>query len=228
MGKKNKITVIILAAGCSYKMKSYGARCLITLPNNMTVLERQIQIVKKAFTNVEIILICGVDAIKVMNSIADPIIKIENENYETTSSVRSLAIGLRAATSNKAIIIFGDLVFNEETLLNLDHSTSGLLLDNSGIMNKNTAGCIINTDNMIENMSYDLENKWVQIGLFVNKELALLKQIVWGKNKDKLLMFEVINDVINRGGQLKMLKPANMKIIDIDSAKDLHLIKRVI
>ena len=62
------------------------------------------------------------------------LIKIENENYEKTNVVRSIGLGLRAATSENVLVIYGDLVFNEETIKNLKPQCSSLIIDNSSTM----------------------------------------------------------------------------------------------
>ena len=67
-------------------------------------------------------------------------------------------------------------------------------------MTDDEVGCTI-INNHVEHILYDLPNKWAQIGYFVGKELQLLKQITFNPLNEKLLGFEAINEIINKGGK---------------------------
>ena len=119
-GKKSqKYSIIIPSAGMGKRMRSYGPKSLIKITPEKNIVENQIEIINDNFTNHEIILVCGFEADKLMNNTPKNLIKIENENYENTNVVRSIGLGLRAATSENVLVIYGDLVFNEETIKNL-------------------------------------------------------------------------------------------------------------
>jgi choline kinase len=209
-------------------MKSYGPRPLIRITTEQTIVSRQIDIINEAFQFNEIILVCGEEAERVMNNTPNTIIKVHNENFESTNVVRSLALGLRACTTNRVLIMYGDLLFNYETLVNARFEESCLFIDEANLFSKDSAGCTFNESNIAEHMLYELPHKWVQIAFFTHKELDLLRSVVWNREKDKLFGFEAINEVINRNGILKYQSPKNMRIIDIDSSKDLQNIKSVL
>jgi len=139
-----------------------------------------------------------------------------------------LSLGLRAATSDNVLVVYGDLVFNRDTLLNAEFNQSTVLIDDSQMFSKDAVGCTINADNNVEQFLYDLPNKWAQIAYLQGKELSLLKQAAWNRDKDRLFGFEILNEVVLKHGVIKSESPKNMKIIDIDCSKDLTHIKKVL
>ncbi len=124
-----------------------------------------------------------------MNHSPNNLIKIENERYETTNVTRSIGIGLRAVTTERVIVIYGDLVFNESILQNTDFSNkSTLLLDNT-YMKEEEIGCFVENKKII-NMDWGQKTKWAQISYFTGRELKLLKNIAWDKSKEMFYGFD--------------------------------------
>lgn len=218
---KGAYSVIIVAAGAGNRVRSLGSRSLIQITPKQTVLDRQISHINDALPNNEIILITGFDSERVMKAAPSNIIKIENERYEETNIVRSIAIGLHAARHPNVVIIHGDLVFSHETLKYAGFGNrSALIVSNSQEKRQDKIGCIIDGGN-IEHMLYDLPNQWAEIMYLTGKELNLFSSIAKRKDKEKLLDFEVINSVIEKGGTFIPITPHKMVTIDIDSSKDI-------
>ena len=173
-GKRtDRYSIIIPAAGMGHRMRSYGPKPLIRLDANQNIIQRQLRFIQNNFSNCEIILVAGFESDKLMKNTPDFLIKIENENYEKTNVVRSIGMGLRAATTDKILIIYGDLVFNEETLCNLKLEQSCVLIDESDTMGIDEVGCNIN-DSSIEQLLPDMPNKWGQISFFIDKDKMLV------------------------------------------------------
>jgi len=171
--------------------------------------------------------VTGFESDKLMKNTPDFLVKVENENYEKTNVVRSIGMGLRAATTDKILVIYGDLVFDEEVLINLKLEQSCVLVDESGTMGNDEVGCNIH-NGYIEQLLPDMPNKWGQISFFIDKELELLKKITWDRNKSHCFGFEAINEIVDRGGRFKAVSPTDTKIIDIDSSKDLSVARKII
>ena len=224
---QDQIHVIIPAAGMGRRMKSYGPKPLIKI-GNCTIIKNQINLLQTYIPNTNIVLVCGFKAEILMNETPQEIIKVENERYEETNVVRSIGIGLRAiGKCSKLIIVYGDLVFNSETLKNIEFKESNIIVTNQG-MGDEEVGCIIDKKNRITNLMYDLPNKWGQIAIFTNKELSLLKQLCWDKKNNSKFGFEIINQIIDRGGTFKCIQNKNIKIVDIDSSKDIQKAKEIL
>ena len=214
------IHIIIPSAGIGRRMKSYGCKSLLHIQDKKLI-DIQIANIEQVFPNNEIILITGFDSDRLINNSPNKLIKIENEKYYENNVVRSITIGLRATKDNDyVLIIFGDILLNTKALDLIDQNESSIVISNH--MSENEVGCNINNKGYLEYMMFDLPNKWGHIIYLTNKELDLFKKIAWSKNKDKKFCFEVINEIVNHGGRFKCIQDEDIRIIDIDTSKDLQ------
>ena len=220
------LNIIIPAAGMGRRMKSYGPKASIKVGSS-TVINNQISILKTYFPNAHITLVCGFKASTVMDETPNYILKVENENYQNTNVARSIGIGLRVlSNSSKVVIIYGDLVFNAETIKSISVDRSSIIITNKS-MGDDEVGCVVEGDEL-RNLMYDLPIKWGQISVFVGKELKLLKQLCWNDNNKTKFGFELINEIIQQGGSFQCIKNDNIKIIDIDNSKDIQKAREIL
>ena len=212
--------MIIPSAGIGRRMKSYGCKSLLNIKNNKLI-DIQIKCIENVIPRNEIILITGFDSDRLMSQSPKNIIKIENEKYYENNVARSIDIGLKATKENDHILIlFGDILLNEDTLKHINFQESSIVISNH--MSDNEVGCNINTKGYLEYMMFDLPNKWGHIIYLTSKELTLFKKIIWNKQTDKKFCFEILNEVINHGGKFKCIIDNNIKVMDIDTSKDLQ------
>lgn len=216
------ISVIIPAAGLGRRMKSYGPKSLIKV-NNETLIDRQIRLLEDMFpaNRLKIILVCGFEATKLMNSTPDRLIKIENENFDSTNVSRSVAMGLRATDSPNIIVLHGDLFLNKDALACLSFSESSALVTYNN-MNEEEVGCILNEKNYIENFMYDLPCKWGQVIFLRDRELSIYKKFVWNSNFNNVFNFEVLNEILKQKGKIKACFSEQAIAMDLDNSKDIE------
>jgi len=220
------IDIIIPAAGLGKRMKSYGPKPLVRVKGTKTILDQQLKVFKKFLPNANIILVCGFQAIQLMNSTPSNIIKIENENYENTNVARSMGLGLRAS-QHDVLIVYGDLVFNDFCIDQMNLNKSSIFVGKD-IMSKSEVGCTINNKQYLEHMMYDLPNKWGQMVFLKDKELQLFKETCWNPSNYNMFGFEVLNEVVAAGGTFNCCSHSKARVIDIDSSKDLERVSEVI
>ena len=227
--KTAPIDVLIPSAGIGRRMRSHGPTSLIPIGNDQRILDRQIRDIDNFFKKgYKLVLVCGFEADKLMNSAPNDIIKVENELYEDTNICRSIGIGLRAISKTKRLLILnGDLVFTENTISSMSYDSSCLFVSEES-MGENEVGCIINSEGNLENMMYDLPTKWCQISYFQGRELDLLKEISWNRKNKKLFTFEIINKIIEAGGSFRCVANPEAKVVDVDTSKDIKKAKEII
>jgi len=207
-------------------MKSYGPKALLEI-HHRNIITNQINILEKSIPYINISLVCGFKAEKLMKNVPERIIKIENEFYDTTNVVRSIGVGLRTIKdAGTLILVYGDLFFNEIAISCLDLSYSCILI-NDATMTEEEVGCVVDENGVLQNMMYDLPNKWAQVAVFNGLELKLLKQLCWDKKNYHRFGFEIINEIIERGGSFSCLKHSKCKVIDIDTSKDIDRAKEI-
>lgn len=223
-----KISIIIPAAGLGSRMKSYGPKSLIKIKDSTTIIENQLKYIYKYFYKPQVILITGFKSDRIKNFLSDRRIDIvENKNWENTNVGESIRIGIEYIKHKNVILLNGDLVFNAWTLKAPFGMYSMMLIDKLGYMKNEEVGCVINNSNVI-NVMYDLPDKWAQIAYLTGKELEILKENFKEKDYSKSYCFEIINNIIDKGGKFFAHSPPRMKITDIDSSKDLNLISEIL
>jgi len=217
---KDLLSVIIPVAGMGHRMKSYGPKCLLHTDPQYTIIERIIYNVYKVYPDSDIITVVGFDADKVIKILPRDIRIVENQFYEDTNVVESLRLALNNAAYDNVLIIYGDLIFNPETLLGLTEDESRAIIDTKDRFKNEEIGVTI-VDDKITNFAYGLDTKWAQIIYLTGKELKLFREFCSDRKKGRMYPFELLNMVINRGGSIGVVEPDGMKITEVDSLRDL-------
>ncbi len=220
--KREKYTIIIPAAGKGTRMITYGPKPLIKL-NTGNVLDRQIAMIDKVVNVFDVIMVTGFQSDKVINKAPDYVTSVVNEDYENNNVVASIGLGLERVKTDKVIIIYGDLVFNEQMLQAPMSHESMLLMGN---MKKDEVGCVVE-NRYVQQMCYDLPDKWAQIMFLTDNELEMMCDLTHEPRSRNMFGFEAINYIINNGGHFKAFSPKGGKIIDIDSSKDIAVAKKI-
>ena len=215
------LSTIIPVAGIGYRMKSYGPKCLLKVAGSRNIISRLIDNINTVFSKEEIIVCVGFEADKVMQNLPQNIRVVENQKYEETNTTESLRLSLNNSTSDSVLIVHGDLVFNPATIQSFDRTQSSVIVDSTGqIRDDETGVTVVNGEATF--FAYGLSCKWGQIAYFVGKELQLLKKVCSDRNRSKMYTFEILNEIIQLGGNFKSIEPNNMKIYEVDGLKDLR------
>jgi choline kinase len=219
---------MIPAAGLGKRMKSHGPKSLIPIKYGQRILDRQVSLIDDHFKDYNLVIICGFEADKLIDESPTNAIKVENELYENTNVARSIGLGLRAIpSSDRLLLINGDLVFTNNMIGSMSYDYSCLLVSDK-FMGDGEVGCIINKKGYLENLMYDLPVKWCQIAYFQGKELEELRNIACQRKNKKLFAFEIINKIIDKGGSFKCIDDPSVKVIDVDTSKDIKRAKEII
>lgn len=216
---QKKYSIIIPAAGLGKRMKIYGPKSLIHINGVHTILSKQLMNIRKLFKQYEIILVGGYQIHKLKKHCSGDIKLIENPDYENTNVIESIRIGLDNISTDNAVIIYGDLVFNSHCLSVPFYNESALVLCDS--MKTEEVGCVV-SEKKIQYVFYEIEKKWAQIAYFTGQELSLLKEFFLNNSDRNLYGFEVINRIIDMGGMFKPYEPQKAFAYDIDTSYDLR------
>tara|TARA_R110000751_G_scaffold214454_1_gene317923 strand:- start:1214 stop:1933 length:720 start_codon:yes stop_codon:yes gene_type:complete len=224
----DSLDIMIPAAGMGKRMKSYGPKSLISIKYGERILDRQVSIIDDYFNDYSLVIICGFEADKLISEAPANAIKVENELYENTNVARSIGLGLRSIpSSDRLLLINGDLVFTKNIMSSMSYDRSCIFVSDKH-MGDGEVGCIINNKGYLENLMYDLPMKWCQIAYFQGKELEELRNIACQRKNKKLFTFEIINKIIDEGGMFKCIDDPSVKVIDVDTSKDIKRAKEII
>ena len=146
---------------------------------------------------------------------------VENQLHDSSNSSESLRLAVNNTLNENILFMHGDLYFNEETL-DVSYDKSFIIVDKTNQIKESEVGATI-CNNKLSIMSYGLPTKWAQIAYFTARELKILKNIFqkYEHQDKKRLSFEIINMVLEAGGNFECYEPKKMSIIEIDRIKDI-------
>lgn len=216
----NQLSVIIPAAGTGRRMKSYGPKCLLRSEGDMTIIEQIVDNVYNVYPNADTMVVVGFEADKVAQILPPKVRVIENQLYHDTNVVESIRLALNNTITDSALFVYGDLIFNPETLYKIADNTSCAIIDSKNRFKNEEIGVTI-VDNKITNFAYGLETKWAQIIFLADKELKIFRELCFDRKRNKMYPFEIFNMMLDRGGVVKVKEPPDMQIKEVDSLKDL-------
>ncbi len=227
--KRNRrdLSIIIPAAGMGRRMKSYGPKPLIELDNRQTVLSRQLRILRMNYPTADIVAVLGFESERIIKTLPQGIKVVENECFGETNVVRSIGMGLRVASHQNVLVVYGDLVFNQPTIENITQSGSVVVVDTHDRFGEDEVGCNI-LDGRVTSFSYGLETKWAQIAYLTGRELDLFKKSAWHADHRRWFGYEALNAVVEGGGRLRAVEPKGMQVIEIDSSKDIEKARSIV
>lgn len=225
--KTDGMSIIIPAAGMGYRMKSYGPKALILVDRETTIIERQIKILKKNYPESEIFIVVGFEYERIIKKLEPYSVRfINNPIHEQTNVLYSIGLAMQASLSKEILVVYGDLIFNESLIKNI-RGKSKVLMDTKNMMGKDEVGLTADPENKVSNFAFGLEQKWAQIVYVTGIELELLRHISIKKESSQWFGYEGLNYVIENGGELDSICPKQMKLLEIDTAKDLDKISTI-
>lgn len=212
------VEVIILGAGVGARIKSYEPRSLIKI-RNKTLIDHQIELINKYIPKNSITLVVGYDANKIIKKVYGKVKIVENQIYNESNNGESLRLAINNSSIQQAIVMHGDLYF-DDTLFNYFDFRQSFVLT-SCLFNQKEVGLTV-VNEYVTIFSYSLSTKWAQIVFLAEKELDILRKI-YLKDEDMKynLTFEMLNKVIEGGGQFKAIDIKNSYIKEIDTIKDI-------
>ena len=216
----NNISVVILSAGVGTRIKSAEPRSLLKL-GKKTLLEHQIEAIKRTFKECEIIGVFGTGIDKIIKKSNKNIRIVENQLFQETNNSESLRLGINNTYKDNVLFIHGDIYFTDKIFNSANFKKSFIVTDINHDISEKEVGVTIEK-NKATILSYGLKKKWCQICFLTGKELKLMKNILLKMNKrdKKMLSFELINKIIESGGSFEIHEEKNAHVVEIDCIKD--------
>jgi len=220
------LVIIIPAAGLGRRMKSYGPKSLLIIEDK-NLIHRQIKILTDKYPNSKIVVVAGFEYEKVNTYIEEKLdsklIKVLlNYKYKTTNVAKSISLAAEKYPANNYLIVYGDLIFNKETIENLNFDKSGIVLDTNDQFDSMEIGVKYENEAVV-NFSYSILKKWAHILYLDYKDMNLFNAIVNRSYQDKFLTYEILNKMISKHNlKLKVYENPSMFIQEIDDSKDIE------
>jgi CTP:phosphocholine cytidylyltransferase-like protein len=220
-----EISVIIPCAGTpSKKMRSYGAKCLIDI-DGISLIERQLNSIWQVFPRADIFVGIGFQAEKVRAALqSHPVRFIYNPIFDSTNVSFTINLALQAILSPNVLIIYGDLVFTDDVLVSVASGKSSLVFTRE---EKSEAVGIIQNDGLVTNLAFGLPDKWSQIMFLRERELDLFRLTCYDVNSSKWFGHEILNAIIDRGGNVEAKEIKPHKLCEVDIPDDIQTALKV-
>lgn len=222
------LTVILLCAGKSLAMQSYGTRSLLEVDENTgkKLIDHQLDIIAETYPGCEIVVVVGYKSPRLISHLKGKCRIVLNPNYETTNITYSIYMGLLSVLNQRVLLIPGDLIFNKQFISGLGNEFSAVHIDSSGSIDKKDVGVILGELNrvnglVVTNFAYGLPTKWAQTIFLAEEELKVFKNMVGDVDKQMLYPFELLNQMINKGMPIKGIENKGALVREIDILKNL-------
>lgn len=221
-------TFILTSDTPGYRMKSYGPTSLINFKNKKLI-DAQIEAIRKAFRNYEIIVCCGFDVEKVHKYIRSQynslnIRIVENQLYNNSNTCESVRLALNNTTNNKIFIIDGSILFSND-LFKERINESHVYIESDEHCENLEVGININENNLIEFFSYGGIKCWSEVLYLHNKDnVEVFRKIIASVDFKNKFIFEALNEFIKTKKELKYVQN-NTPVIKINNIKTYHSIK---
>lgn len=195
---------IILADKYQKGMKSKGCVGLIRVNQRNNVFQHQYKIIKSYFPLAKIIYIYGFDNKRYINFINDygysDVISIFNSKYEELNYAYSLSLASQYLNKS-CFVLFGDTIFKKQIFEDFNSNQGSQIYLNK--KEKNKLGCVLDKDNIVHNISFDLDNYLMDIYFIHKQESNMLKTILNNPKYNNCFLFEIINKMIDNGTKFK-------------------------
>jgi len=227
---KDLVSIILLGENHGYRMKSYGSISLINIENK-TLIEKQVDAIKAVFTNFEIILCSGFDAVKTAEFIRSKFTNInirvvENQIHNHTNCCESIRLCMNNTTNNKFIICGGELLLTPNQLRKINLNQSSIIIQEENPIHNLDVG-VIKEGDKLSNMALGIKTQnWCEILYLSNIKISQeLHNIVSTTDSKSKLMFEAINELI-KYHTLNIVDSSDCPITKVNNIKTLRRISK--
>jgi NDP-sugar pyrophosphorylase family protein len=213
----NNLTVVITTFGLEHRNKNTYSKSLIPLKNGYTLLEQQILIIKDILPQADIIVVVDGQSDKLLSQYKKYKIRIVyNTLFETSNIGYGIYLALQASTKDNALIIQGNILF-DGCVKNLVQFHSTSLVSNK--IKQSSVGVLLQ-DKYITNFSYSFHKKWSGIVYLTGEEFRYYQKFVSEPNNMCLFNYEILNQILDRGGKIISMEYPEMYLKEINSIGD--------
>lgn len=225
MSKKSTLSAVILASEITKGMKSIGSKALLPISGSITLIDYQIQFLKRFYNPIEIYICTGFDHEKIVKKTQKykDIKYIYNKEYATHNQMDSLLLCLKQHNLNHAFIINNGVLISQK--VQIDNQHTQIFTINSSKKIEFGIGCNINEDHT-NYLFYDLPNKWIECAFINGTTIEFLLEYSKVKDLSKLFLFEGLNIISENMHHLKTKEIDKTSAIKINTIKDLSRAKK--
>jgi len=219
------IDILIIAPEITKGMKSSGSKALLKIKQSISVIEYQINEIKKYYKDANINIVTGFEHEKIQKLYKNSSVNIiYNPNFITTNHGEAIRIFLKKTENsilNNLLVITNGILFKNKPfgttkqLESIDTNSIAYCIDKP----KSNFNIGYNGEKHVEYLFFDLPNKWTECVLFNREALSYLKNI--NNNLSKMYLFEIINHLIDNNINFQTIQINKKYFLKINNTKDI-------
>lgn len=215
------LDAIIVVPEITKGMKSIGSKALLKINESISILEYQIQQLKKYHKKINIHIIAGFEVEKITKLLNKYKVNIiYNDDYISTNQTRCLELFLKNYNCENLLIVSNGVLFKNNPFSNYISGESKVFLIDKPKTNFNI-GCSNDISNSISYLFYDLPVSWSEC-VYMNKyAINTFYDITKKNNVSQMYLFEAINTMILYHINFNKAYISKKDIMKINTAKDL-------
>lgn len=215
------LDAVIIVPEITKGMKSIGSKALLKIQDSLSILEYQIQQLKKYHKKINIHIIAGFEAEKIKKTLVKYKVNIlYNDQYLYTNQSKCLELFLQQYSAENLLVISNGVLFKNNIFDLTNKLESKVFLIDKPKSNFNI-GCCDDLSADVNYLFYDLPVCWSEC-VYMNKEAIEAFRIA---NKEQTMgqmyLFETLNRLISRDISFTKQYISKKNIMKINTAKDL-------
>ena len=221
--------IIILAAGLGKRLGKNNPKALVELSNGNTILDYQLENIKK-ITNIENIIVVTGFKHELIKGKYPSIKQVANYEYETTNTAKSLLIGL-TNLDEEILFINGDVIFHPDILKKIiANSSNNLISVNNYKVGEEEIKYNLDQNNNIKHLSKTVSDpKGEAVGInFIKKEFLYSFREYLSNCKKQDYFEKAIETAIADGAIFKPMDVGNLFCCEVDFIEDLKNVNNFI
>lgn len=201
--KTDFVSFVLFSENHGYRMKSHGPIPLLEI-NGKTIIEMQIDAIKAAFLNFEVVVCSGFQTERIVNFIREKFTGInvrvvENQVHFNSNCCESARLCLNNILNTKVMLCNGDVIFDPLHFNVLDTSESAIIVQDNNVDSSFEIGAVEN-GSQLERLSLGIKKDfWVEVLYLANIEaIQEIYGIISNPEYKNRFIFEAINEIAHK------------------------------
>jgi len=215
------LDAVIIVPEITKGMKSIGSKALLKVKDSTSILEYQIQQLKRYYKKINIHIIAGFECEKIKKTLVKYKVNIlYNDQYLHTNQSKCLDLFLQQYSSDSLLVISNGILFNNNIFDLSDKTESKVFLIDKPKINFNI-GCCDDSSKSVNYLFYDLPICWSECVYMNKKAIETLRHINSEQMTSQMYLFETLNCLMSNNISFVKQYVAKKDIMKINTAKDL-------
>lgn len=212
------LSVVIPAAANGRCTSVAGHKSLFPIGNE-TIIQRQVRLLRDRFPEAEILVTVGYRREEFIGHLPKDVRLICNTEYNESFVTKSIGMALDVAKFPNTLICYGDLVFSNSIVSQLDIRNDSMVVAEQGTGRSSDVG-VVNDGYCATNFAFGLPDRWCQFAYLCERGTRLFRNLIEQPNGTQLFTHEILNRMVDQGFRIRLQFAQPNSFFDIDTQQD--------